>query len=186
MGASFNTHPLPRDTSPGAVQRALERLPNFAIPSVQARCGVLRFLNQHDAMCRASMIYSQGTFRAVHSHCFDGIIFSFVFVVQVSRATDALQITFSDIANRGRQPLLDCNPDTLTSGCSSGLQPLFRADSANICPVSRVGEPETDASKDYFEVSTCSSQGICNAESGNCVCFDGFYGLACNMYAQVS
>lgn len=105
---------------------------------------------------------------------------------QVSRDTDVLQITFSDVANRGRQPLLDCNPDSLMSRCSSGPQPLFSSDFDNLCPVSRVGEPETDASKGYFEVSTCSSQGICDAESGNCECFDGFYGLACDMYAQVS
>ena len=107
--------------------------------------------------------------------------------VQVSRDnSDNVQVTFSDSSTLGEQALLKCNPSTITSQCESGAQPKFLADFANDCTVSRVGEPETDSTKGYFEVSTCSGQGTCNAGSGTCECFLGFYGLRCDRYAQIS
>ena len=140
FGSPFTTRPLAQTATAGSIQRALERLPNIALPSVQ--------VSRDDA--------------------------------------DSVQITFTDRALRGRQNLIECNPQTLLSSCTSGTQPKFDGDSTAVCGTSRVGEPEFDSSKGYFKTSTCSSQGICNSGTGICECFDGFYGNACENFAQIS
>jgi hypothetical protein len=106
--------------------------------------------------------------------------------VGVSRTADALQVTFSHPSTLGAQHLLRCNPSELVSACGSGTHPRFEAGTNATCRVTRVGEPETDRSKGYYEVSTCSGNGLCDGATGSCLCFDGFYGLACDVYAQVA
>ncbi len=139
FGATFATHPLPQTATAEHVRRALERLPNAVLPSVD-----------------------------------------------VSRNGDALQVTFSHSSTLGAQHLLRCNPSELVSACGSGTQPRFDAGVNPTCGVTRVGEPEMEPSKGYYEVSTCSGNGLCDGAAGSCLCFDGFYGLACDVYAQVA
>lgn len=41
-----------------------------------------------------------------------------------------------------------------------------------------------DYEKEKFHPSICSNNGLCNAETGLCECFNGYYGLACTEKAE--
>ena len=70
-------------------------------------------------------------------------------------------MTFSHSETLGQQSLLACNPEALLSDCGSGTQPLFEGDAAATCEVTHVGDPETDATKGYFEVRACVRACVC-------------------------
>ena len=83
-----------------------------------------------------------------------------------------LMVTFSDPANSGEQPLLEV---AYSTRCDSGSSSLFvNADPDFSCSVVR----ESQAS-DLREQAECSNRGICNTRTGECSCYDGYHGVAC-------
>jgi hypothetical protein len=51
--------------------------------------------------------------------------------------------------------------------------------SDRICPYDIAWVDTPDVSGKFHKYSECSTKGICDRSSGNCVCFDGFEGSAC-------
>lgn len=83
-------------------------------------------------------------------------------------------VTFTSEENSGDQQMLSLD----YSGCtSSGCQPLYSALSAGTGLV-------TENTKGTTESATCSNRGACNAETGTCVCTEGFHGQACEKQTE--
>ncbi|CAN0384511.1 unnamed protein product, partial [Pylaiella littoralis] len=79
-----------------------------------------------------------------------------------------------------------CNTGTRTCTCFEGWGAdtdltLYRAAdcSARVCPAGKAWGDVPSGSLNAHQEQECSSRGICNRESGECECFDGFSGAAC-------
>jgi len=94
-------------------------------------------------------------------------------------------ITFpSGPGTTGLQPLLECDK---TSYTAAGSQP--KSAGITTCDVKEhydYGTGTAPALNDIVtvpmnELATCSNRGLCNGESGECVCYAGHTGLACEL-----
>jgi len=92
----------------------------------------------------------------------------------LSSGSGTLVVTFSSSLNSGNQNALEVNVD----GCSlDGCQPKF-AD-----PAGTVTITHTDGTTEW---DVCSNRGVCNADTGDCECFGGFTGEACQIQTIIS
>ena len=90
-----------------------------------------------------------------------------------SEFTANLLVTFSDPVNSGEQPLLEV---TYSDRCDAGSSSYFEnEDTSFACTVERVS-----ASSTLREQAECSNRGLCNTRTGECACYDGYEGVACN------
>jgi hypothetical protein len=96
--------------------------------------------------------------------------------VSASDFSAALAVTFSNPANSGEQPLLEA---TYSTRCDSGSTSYFVNDDVFECAVERVSQAST-----LREQASCSNRGLCNTRTGECACYDGYTGLACNVMAS--
>jgi len=97
--------------------------------------------------------------------------------------TQSLSITFSDSSSSGIQQDLGCNVRYAEDVCQSGQQPLIDSDidSAEFT-CSNTGHAETDP--DMFEENEeCGNRGVCDKSTGQCDCFEGHSGAACDVYS---
>lgn len=84
-----------------------------------------------------------------------------------------MAVTFVDPVNSGEQPLLDV---AYSTRCESGALPYFvNTDISFNCTVARAAP--VDALREQAE---CSNRGLCNTRTGECACYDGYHGIACN------
>lgn len=80
-----------------------------------------------------------------------------------------------------------CNEETSTCSCYEGWGALtditfYRAPdcSARICPNGRAWADVPTSSKAAHNYIECSNRGSCNRKTGECTCFTGFTGSACD------
>jgi len=83
------------------------------------------------------------------------------------------KVTFSDSANSGPQNLLALNTDAHTA---AGHQPVYGIDAAHTYTTKTVTR---DSGAGTEESVTCAGRGVCDHEKGECQCFKGFTGGAC-------
>lgn len=83
-------------------------------------------------------------------------------------AANSYALKFSGAFNSGDQHLLKCN----VAGCeTNGCQPNY-AGWAGTCAI-------TTPTPGTTEKAVCSNRGNCDATTGQCACFSGYYGEAC-------
>jgi len=84
-------------------------------------------------------------------------------------------ITFDSSLNSGNQNLLTVNK----AGCSTaGCQPKYAGAAGDVAI--------TEATSGTTEWAVCSNRGTCNGDSGDCECFDGFTGEACEIQTIIT
>lgn len=93
----------------------------------------------------------------------------------------ACKIVFPNAAGTsGLQNILRCHKDAKTT---AGSQPLLEATStgaqAASCDTGEFVITGTSSRK-LMELATCSNRGLCDGSTGDCQCFAGHRGLACN------
>jgi len=146
-----------------AIQVALEALPNFAIPSVQVT---------PTGTSTSTSTSSTGTATTA-------------FTVTESSIDVNFEIAFVDARNSGKQRLLELVDEPT---CEEGVVPKFsnvvgslnpNADGMT-CTVVR----SAPATGTYREQNECAGRGTCNRKTGECKCFDGYEGIACDTIAQ--
>ena len=90
--------------------------------------------------------------------------------------TSLMSVTFNDAANTGQQSLLEV---TYTERCTSGSLPYFvNTDTGFTCTVERISQ-----SNSLREQAECANRGLCNTRTGECACYDGYEGKACEIVA---
>lgn len=88
--------------------------------------------------------------------------------------TSLMSVTFNDAANTGQQSLLEV---TYTERCTSGSLPYFvNTDTGFTCTVERISQ-----SNSLREQAECANRGLCNTRTGECACYDGYEGKACEI-----
>jgi len=93
--------------------------------------------------------------------------------VDASTHLGTFSVTFDNPSNSGKQPLLE----VLKGGCElSGCQPLYKGSAALVATVAHASLASTAT---YEEFISCSQRGTCDTETGDCVCFKGYTGQAC-------
>jgi len=164
----FNTKRYTADR----IRAALQDLPNFAIPSVNVtnafldhpkgpvEDGPTASTTSDLYKARVGTAFAAGDGRAMFGNVFD--------------------ITFSDDATTGAQPLLECFYNTKRS--EAGAFPRMNnaaASTTNVddCWVEVVADPS--GQKPYEESAECSNRGTCDGATGICACFEGHTGEAC-------
>jgi hypothetical protein len=83
-------------------------------------------------------------------------------------------ITFSDSLNAGDQADLVVDQ----TACASGCQPLLVGSAGSFA----IATP-TPGTKEW---NTCSDRGTCNGDTGDCECFDGYTGQACEIQTIIT
>lgn len=90
--------------------------------------------------------------------------------------SSTMAVTFVDPANTGEQPLLDL---AYSTRCDAGALPYFQNQDASFsCSVARVAQVD-----ELREQAECSNRGLCNTRTGECACYDGYHGVACQTVA---
>lgn len=100
--------------------------------------------------------------------------------LEFSQSADAFStnfsVTFSDPANTGEQQLLDV---IYTTRCESGSSSYFVNDDTSFsCVIDRVNQ-----ASNLREQAECSNRGLCNTRTGECACYGGYSGVACETLA---
>ena len=101
------------------------------------------------------------------------------------------RVTFVGATVSGKQPLLECNHVGCDiDGCAprfNGIEPAATAVCTVKGAVSYYHETETvavsniDGQEGTAENAICSRRGLCIRKTGQCQCFDGYQGAACNI-----
>jgi len=88
-------------------------------------------------------------------------------------------IKFTDTLNSGEQNLLSCDTKSVANMCTSGMQPMYmNKGSTNTCSVARYTKTKLS---NAIENAPCGNRGICNTATGQCNCFQGHSGEACDI-----
>jgi len=92
----------------------------------------------------------------------------------------SFEVTFDHHSNAGLQPKLQVIADACTaSGCqpkSNGVAAWSGANSGNNAAVAHKAHATGFTNEEFL---SCSQRGICDTESGDCQCFKGYTGQAC-------
>jgi len=94
----------------------------------------------------------------------------------LTAGTGNLVVTFTASLNSGDQAMLVSN----VAGCdTAGCQPKFTAPASGTVGVTATSTGST-------EWAVCSNRGSCNSDSGDCECFNGYTGEACQIQTIIS
>jgi len=86
------------------------------------------------------------------------------------------KVTFPDeTGTTGLQHLLGC---TISAHATAGMNPLSVGDAAATCTVSEYSATSVSTLV-LNELATCSNRGQCNHKTGECACYPGHKGAAC-------
>jgi hypothetical protein len=91
-------------------------------------------------------------------------------------STSTCVVTFPDeIGTTGLQYLLGCN---VAAHSTAGMIPKSAGNAAATCTVAEFSSSSVSTLV-LTELATCSNRGTCNSKTGECECFNGHKGLAC-------
>lgn len=95
-------------------------------------------------------------------------------VVDITSGVGNIEITFSHHSNSGQQALINI----LEAGCSAeGCQPKYEGTDWT----ASVDHKDLGDGESYEEFYSCSKRGTCDTETGDCQCFKGYTGQACEL-----
>lgn len=86
------------------------------------------------------------------------------------------RITFSDAMNSGDQAMITV---TKTACNTAGCQPMLVGSANGAVAV-------TEVTKGTTEWAVCSNRGTCNSDTGDCECFSGYTGEACQIQTIIT